>query len=696
MPAVTIQHAAELALRHYQAGRLAEAETLYRQILAVQPHHVGALHHLGIIACKSGHHQLGVEYFRQVIGLNPSDPIAYSNLGAALADRHRFDEAVTEYRRALELKPDYPEAHHNLASAFWRKGRLDEAIASCRRALQLKPAFAEAHNTLGNALKDRGQIDKAIAAYRRALELQPNEPDFYNNLGNALREQGRLDDGMAACLRALEIKPGHLEACTNLANAFKDRGQLDETVTAFRRAIELAPARADLRSNLLYALHFVPGDISPVIAHEQRQWNREFGEPLKCFVRPHANDPNPDRRLRVGYVSPEFRDHVIGRHLCPLLLHHDHSKFEVLCYSGVVQADELTAEFQRHVEGWRSTVGVSDEALVEMIRQDGVDILVDLTQHLAGNRLPVFACQPAPVEVSFAGYPASTGVESIAYRLSDRWLESESGIEAGRTSQDIPQEMQVAGCRLQDDSERNFHPVSCILHPASAFSPFERVYLIDSFWCYHPHGMEVEVNPLPAKVSGTITFGSLNNFCKINDLVLRLWSRVLAQVKDSRLILLTGFGSHRQRTLEFLAREGVQPARVEFAERRPHREYLKLYHGLDIVLDPFPYGGHTTSLDALWMGVPVVSLAGERSVSRAGLSILNNLGLPELVALSEEDYVKIAAELAGDLPRLAELRRELRSRMEASVLMDAPRFARRIEAAYRSMWRCWCAENHAV
>jgi len=257
------------------------------------------------------------------------------------------------------------------------------------------------------------------------------------------------------------------------------------------------------------------------------------------------------------------------------------------------------------------------------------------------------------VQVSFAGYPESAGLEAIEHRISDRHLERDpAGQETGRR---------------------------------------ERLSLLDSFWCYDPCGMEVNVNPLPAQETGAVTFGCLNNFCKVNEPVLRLWARVLGKVAGSSLLLLARVGSHRQRTLETLERAGVDARRVKFVENRARRDYLELYHRLDIVLDTFPYNGHTTSLDALWMGVPVVSLAGETPVSRAGLSQLTNLGLPELVARSETEFVNIADRLARDFPRLAQLRATLRGRMQTSVLMDAPRFTRQIEQAYRSMWERWCA-----
>jgi predicted O-linked N-acetylglucosamine transferase (SPINDLY family) len=367
--------------------------------------------------------------------------------------------------------------------------------------------------------------------------------------------------------------------------------------------------------------------------------------------------------LRIGYVSADFRDHVIGRNLLPLFRHHDRTKFEVICYADVAHGDAKTEEFRRGAERWQSIVGLDDAACAEMIRRDEVDILVDLSQHLEGNRLAVFARQPAQVQVSFAGYPASTGLETIGARISDRYLESK--IEDRKS--EIEAELRTE----------------------------EQVFLLDSFWCYDPAGASVEVNALPAMKNGFVTFGCLNNFCKINEPVLRLWARVLRQVAGSRLALLTPPGSHRQRLVDFLEREGIAGPRVIFSSWLPRASYLALYHSIDIVLDAFPYHGHTTSLDALWMGVPIVSLIGERAVSRAGLGQLTQLDLPEWAAFSTADYVQIAVERAADLPRLASLRASLRPRMERSPLMDAPRFARGIEVSYRALWRRCCVENPA-
>jgi len=681
---MTISQALDLAVRRHQAGQLAEAEAIYRQILAAQPNHADALHLLGVIAHQVGRHDLAVEWIRRAIGvnpaglqyhlnlgnalaaqgqvdeaiamyhgelrLNPDNPEACNNLGNALRQRGRPDEAVAAYRRALLVKPDFPEAHGNLGVALAELGKLEEAIAAYRRALDLKPGDAEFHNNLAAALAGLGQLDEAVAAYRRALELKPDYPRGCNNLGNALRQRGQLDEAIAAYRRALELRPDYLEAHNNLGVALKDLGQFDEAIASFRRVLQRNPEMASAHSNLICTLHFHPDQNAGTIAEEHERWNRQFSESLKRFIAPHANDLAAARRLRVGYVSPDFRGHVVGRYMLPLFELHDRERFEIVCYSGVLRSDSITARFRSLADAWRETAGVSDEALAEMIRRDRVDILVDLTQHLAGNRLPVFARKPAPVQVSFAGYPDSTGLGAIEYRISDRHLLAGSADEgAGK----------------------------------------ERVCLIDSFWCYDPCGMDVEVNPLPARESGTVTLGCLNNFCKVNQRVLRLWARVLGKVKNSRLVISCPAGSHRERTLEALEREGVEARRVEFVALQPLREYLELYHRLDIALDTFPYNGGVTTCDALWMGVPVVSLAGETPVSRAGLSLLSNLGMPELVAHSEFEYANIAERLAGDLPGLARLRSTLRDRMKSSVLMDAPRFTRQVEQAYRQMWQAW-------
>jgi predicted O-linked N-acetylglucosamine transferase (SPINDLY family) len=684
-PTATVLQTFALALQHHRSGQLAEAETLYRRILAEQPGHPEALHHLGIVAHQLQRHPLAVELISRALALLPNNPVALCNLAAALVCMDRYQEAAETLRKSLQLNPDQPEAENSLGVVLRKQRRTADALAAFYRALLLKPDYAEAYSNLGIALAESGQLDDAVDAFRQAISLKPDHAPAYNNLGialsrqrlldeaiahyrlairlaprfheahvnlgTALGRQGLLDQAVASYRQAIALQPQEPTTHNNLGNTLKDQGQLDEALAAFREAIRLQPAYHEAHSNLIYALHFHSDGHEDAIARETRGWNERYARPLQPSLATHPHARDPGRPLRIGYVSPDFREHTIGLYLRPLFLCHDPRQFELLCYSGVIKPDELTAQFRQRSAVWRDTQGISDDALADIIRQDRVDILVDLTLHMAGNRLPVFARQPAPVQLSFAGYTGSTGLEAIRYRISDRFVESQ--IATGPTH--------------------------------------ERVLLVEHFWCYDPVGVALAVNSMPAREKGYLTFGCLNNFCKLNAPLLRLWAEILQQAPHSRLLLLTGEGSHRQRTLETFQLAGIEPERIQFARPRPRPAYLALYHSVDIALDPFPYQGQATSLDALWMGVPVVTLVGERAVSRAGFSQLSALNLQHLAAFSEDEYVRIAAELASDWTRLAEFRLALRRLMETSPLMDAPRFTRDVETAYRSAWRQWCS-----
>ena len=722
MAQVTIQQTLNLAMQHHRAGRLPEAERLGRQILAQQPNHAQALHLLGVIAAQLGSPGAAADLIRQAIALSPNDAEAHYHLGDALMDNGRPDEAIAAYRKAIALrpnyaeaygglgnalqdngqieeaivayrqaiihrpdwaeahnnlgdaltykgqlveaiaayrhatalKPDYAEAYSNLGETLRQRGQLDEAVAACRQAIALNPNFPEAHCNLGNALKGNGQLDEAIAAYRQAITLRPGYAEAYSNLGEAQREKGQLEDAIASCRQAIACNSGLWAAHYNLGNALTLKGQLDEAIAAYRQAIAIDPASAWIDSSFIYMLHFHPAYDAGMIAQEHRRWSSQHAEPLRQLIEPHNNQRSPERRLRLGYVSPNFRDHVVGRNLLPLLLHHDRRQFHITCYSNARHPDALTRQFQQNVGAWQDIVDLSTEQAARQVRADQIDILVDLALHMGGSRLLTFARKPAPVQVTFAGYPGSTGLKAIDYRLSDPYLDP-PGMDESIYSE-------------------------------------KTIRLPNSFWCYDPlECRDIPINQSPSAGSGFLTFGCLNNFCKVNDLAVSLWRQALQRVEESRLLLLAPQGSHRQWLLERLAREGIDSSRIEFAAPRPRREYLRLYHRIDLCLDTFPYNGHTTSLDSFWMGVPVVTLVGQTAVSRAGWCQLSNLGLEELAAQTPEQFVDIAVELAKDLPRLQVLRSTLRQRMERSPLMDAPRFARNIEAAYRQMWRTWCA-----
>ena len=382
-----------------------------------------------------------------------------------------------------------------------------------------------------------------------------------------------------------------------------------------------------------------------------QRWNQKHAEPFKKWIQAHSKTQDPERRLRIGYVSPDFCQHVVGRNILPLLRGHDHGQFEIFCYSNVGRVDRLTDQFRGLADEWRDILNLTDAQAADVIRQDRIDILVDLALHTGGHRLGIFARKPAPVQVTFAGYPGSTGLDSIEYRLTDPYLDP-------------------LGLNDSFYSEKSYR-------------------LPDSFWCYDPLLGEIDINEPPVKSVGFLTFGCLNNFCKVNDVVLQLWARLLKTVSNSRLLMMAPEGRSRERVLDQLGKSGIDRQRMEFVGQQSRGEYLQTYHRVDIGLDTFPYNGHSTSLDAFWMGVPVITMVGQTAVGRAGFSQLTNLGLPEFIARTPEEYVQIASELAGNPTRLAELRRTLRARMKASALMDAALFARNIEAAYREMWRSW-------
>lgn len=609
-----IEQSFQSALSEYRSGRLAQAEELCRTILVLEPDHADALHLLGLVCLGNRRLDEALELIAHAIELNAGESQYHASHGLVLAELGQFTPAIEAYLLAVQIEPDFAEAFYNLGIAY----RCD------------------------------GQVDRAIQAYQKALELKPAFPEAMNNYAHALRQVGRLEEAVEVCRQVLEVSPEHVEARNNLGVTLKDLGQVDDAIACLEHAMTLHPDQRVLESNYLYSLYYQANADAADIGHKHRLWNDKVVKRLSAASRRHENDPSPGRRLKVGYVSPDFREHCQAMFMLPLLANHDHESFAIHCYSNRPESDSVTERIKAYADSWSEIAGRSDDDVADQIRADGIDILVDLTLHMGRNRLMVFARRPAPVQVSWLGYPGTTGLSAIDYRLTDPYLDPPG----------------------QHDE---------VYAEASLRLP-------ETFWCYDSRS-KLPVNELPAVSDGHITFGCLNNFCKVNDRTLALWRRVLEAVPCSRLHLLAPPGQARSRILRQLA---VSPDRITFLDFQPREAYLELYHAIDICLDTFPYNGHTTSLDSLWMGVPVVSLCGDIAVSRAGLSQLSNLGLPELVAHDEAAFVKIATDLANDPSRLALLRKTLRGRMEASPLMNAPRFTRNIEAAYRSIWQKWC------
>jgi predicted O-linked N-acetylglucosamine transferase (SPINDLY family) len=654
-----------LGLTLARQGQHPEAIALLQAVLRQRPDYVRAQTHLrtfaqqafaeGVAYLGQGKHDEAAARFRLALSGQPSFAEAHYQLGNALACQEQFDEASACYQQALQLRPDFVEAHHNLAAVLRRQKRFADAEASLRAALRLQPDLAELHNDLAEILLDQRRPTEAMACCQRAIQLDPGRAEAHNQLGRVLWHLHRLDEAEPRHTQAVRLDPHYAEAYLDLGNVLKDQGRLDDAIAAYRAAVRLRPNVPYVHSNLLYVLPHHPDHDAQSVLAEARRWNERHAEPLARFIQPHANDRAGDRRLRIGYVSPDFRAHPVGRFLLPLLEAHDHARFEIFCYASQNVTDAVTDRCRSSADAWRPIFGRPDAQVAQLIREDRIDVLVDLTMHMAGTRLLVFARKPAPVQVTYLAYCGTTGLRTIDYRLTDPYLDPLDSAE------------------------------SCYAE--------QSVRLPETYWCYQPVAGTPPVNRLPALEAGHVTFGCLNNFCKVTAPTLTAWSQLLRALPETRLLLHAHPGRHCDRVRDFFHQQGIDPDWISFVPQMPTAEYLHVYERLDVALDPFPYGGGTTTCDALWMGVPVVSLAGQTAVGRGGLSILSNVGLADLVARDGEQYVRIAVDLARDRERLSALRAGLRARMQASPLMDGPRFARAVEAAYRGMWQAWCASE---
>jgi protein O-GlcNAc transferase len=539
---------------------------------------------------------------------------------ARLHQAGRLQQAVTFYEQALALDPGIPEAFSNLALALKALGRTDDAIARCEQALKLKPDAPEILLNLGMLLREKRRSKEAATAYRRALAVKPNDPTLLSNLGNALKDQGEFAEAIACFRQALERRPDYRAALSNLDNAifdmhFADRYGNDSTLEAarlFARYIEPARPRTDF-----------------------------------------ANVRDPERRLRVGYVSPDFRNHGVSYFFHGVIANLDPAEVEPYCYSNSTVDDDMTARIRTAASGFRTIAGLSDAEADAIIQRDRIDILVDLAGHTAGNRLSLFARKPAPVQMLTQGYLDTSGLTAMDYLVTDRWV--------------VP--------------------------PEDEGSFTEKILrLPNAHFCFAPTGLDIPVTARPA--GQPLTLGSFNNWNKVSGETIALWARVMAEIPDCRLFLKSGRFDDpalRREAIDQLAAHGVGESRLLVEGFTTREELMAAYNCVDIGLDPFPYNGCTTTIEALWMGVPVVALRGRRSVARASEAILTVIGRPDLVAADADAYVSIVKTLAADRKALDEMHGTLRAMTESSPICDCRQFARDTVQLYRQMWRTWCA-----
>ena len=725
---MNISEMMSLAIQYQKNGHLEQAEEIYHRILHHQPRYSDAIHFLGVIAAQRGHHEQARSLIVQAIELNPQVPNFYNSLGNVFFQQRQFQQAIACYQHALVLDAQFFDAYNNLGNVLKEQGQLQQAIVCYQNALVSNPNFPEAYNNLGMVLAEMNRSDEAIACFQKVLTLDSNFIEGYKNLGVLLIKKGQLTEGIRCLQTGLALCPHDVDMLNNLAVALHDQGYFTEAIHHFRTAVALKPdslqilnnfatlltkqnhlteAKKHLHhalllhpqdgltlnnlgtvlrqqghlkeaieyfrqalthsphltlafNNLLYTLNFFSGCEDELIFIEHQKFTEHCKSIISAKGFPPTTARDPNKRLKIAYVSPDFRQHSVSYFIEPLLAHHDRAQFEIFCYHASTLTDETTYRLKTYVDHWITCANLTDEELAHHLHQAGIDILVDLAGHTAANRLLTFARKPAPLQMTYLGYPNTTGLDTIDYRLTDPYLDSE---------------------------EIN-----------AQWSVEHLLTLPTSLICYMPPQESPSVNDLPALEKGYVTFASFNNYPKMDWALLKKWGEILHQVPHSKLLIkTTSFGDPevQKACVEYFTTWGIAPQRLIFMSLlSSKREHLETYHQADIALDTFPYHGTTTTCEALWMGLPVITLVGKRSASRMGLSILSTLGLTNFVAYTSQEYVDIAVKLAHNLPYLRSLRNTMRQRMHASLLLDAPTFTRHLERSYRDIWTRWCFESH--
>lgn len=647
--------AAELladARRLRETARLTEARAACEKILQERPDQPEAVTLLWDLAFDAGSPGAATDCLNRAIAADNGVAGFHYMLGCVLQAQQKTDDAIASFRRALALDPAYAKAHNNLGCTLEAAGNLAAAAQCYREAIGLDPNMAHAHYNLGNACRQLGDAKQAIQHIERALATEPAHADWRSNLGSLQYEQLQLDEAISNLQKAIALDPDFDRAYSALGGALVFAGRVEEAGAAFGKALELKPDRADVESWALLSMHYGLGENAPMLFDKHLAWSRRHARGLPRATTHRGVGQDADRRLNIGYVSPDFMQHPVASFIEPVLAAHDRGEFRVFCYSSGGREDDTTRRLRGHCDHWRDISGVSDMDAADRIRADGIDILVDLTGHAGGGRLLLFAWKPAPVQITWLGYPNTTGIPEMDYRLTD------------------------AVADPKGETER-FHTEKLIRLP-------------DGFLCYGPPREAPEPGDVPQVAAGHVTFGCFNNLAKVTPAMVALWAGILEAQPGARLVLKAyGLASEtaRHALREQFARHRIAAGRVDLLPPEDSfAGHLAKYREIDIGLDVFPYNGTTTTCEALWMGVPVVTLAGTTHVSRTGASILGSAGLSACIARTPEQYVQIALQLAGDTDGRRALRAVMRERLRASPLLDAAQFTRRLESAYRAAW----------
>nr|MBF0221225.1 tetratricopeptide repeat protein [Desulfobulbaceae bacterium] len=676
-------------LAHHQAGNFEDASTVYNTILQAKPNHTDSLNLLGLIAQQNGDFHKAERLAQKALAIK-TDPAFLTNLGSAYKGQKKYSQAITAYKKALQIKPDFIEALFNLANTLFENHDYVEAEGYFKKTLQLKPNMHEARNRLGRtynqladheeaincfnhvlksepgnlqarnnvgySLQELGRLDEAIDQYKKALEYHPERPELQNNIGNVLVRQGKFHEAINWYQQAVTSQPDYEEANVNLAWTYGQHGLYKESIRCLQNLCARKTDSHYAYSDLLFNCNYDPSLNNNDLFEAAKEWWVRFtksaeGKNLKTNLQ--TGPKKAGEVLNIGFMSPDFRQHPVGLFILPLLQNISESGFKIFCYAemGSSNHDAITLEIMQLSDSWYSTRGVDDEKVAEKISSDKIDILIDLAGHSANNRLPVMARKPAPLQASWLGYVNTTGLPVIDYRLTD----------------------QIA------------NPGGSELYYSESL-----VYLPHGFFCYLPPAECPDVAPLPALASGQITFGSFNNIIKITEEVLEVWAKIVIAVPNSKLLWVSKAFTDRHIQAHFLNifnSHGVPASRIEMVSNLPMKEYLATHNRVDIALDPFPHNGHTITCHSLWMGVPVITLKGDRYATRMGASLMTRIDLENYIAESKDDYIEKARALAANIEELKKLRSTMRNRMLSSPICDAKQFTREFELALLKIWK---------
>ena len=642
-----------VGLRHLSVGDFSAATTAFNDVLRLTPDHPDALHYLGIIAFQTGQTQRAIELMQSAVRSRAGFADAESNLGTAFMSAGRMDEAEQALRRAIACNSTHAAYHYNLGNILTAQKKNAEAVISYRTALSLQPTYPEALSNLGTAYRDLDDIAAAASCFEQAVTQHPEYTEAMYNLANAYRDMGRLTAAEKTIRRAIALRPDYAKAHNALGNILSDSARSTEALEAFAAAARLDPHSAPIASNYLSCLQYLPGIDAARLNDAHRQWARAFANNKATFDFT-AHDRSPDRPLKVGFLSPDFGQHPCGVLSVRLFEHLDPNILRPVVFSTrpIAREDAISKRIAT-TSDWRRVKELTDDKLAQDIHDAKIDILIDMSGHTAGHRLGVFAKRPAPIQMSWAGYVGTTGLQMIDYIIADRWQ--------------APEDQATDG-------------------------PESFLRLIDGYMCFDPPVAAPPGTLLPALANGHITFGCLNNPAKLNDDVIASFAAILNAVPSSRLLLrfrgLDDAGV-TARILEAFKTRGIAPGRLTIEGAGSHSEFLATYNAIDIALDTFPYSGGLTTCEALWMGVPVVTFPGKTFAGRHATSHLSNAGLADFVAKDRAGFERIAVAKAADLQNLAQLRAGLRDKVAVSPLCDGPRFAASFSAAMRQAWKTW-------